>query len=72
MHFVKPSVGSFSDPSNKDTLLFSAVERHGRVWSTIVSQYFPGRTGLDAKNRSVLRTISWLIHNPQLPVDIRV
>ncbi|KAG9224465.1 hypothetical protein CCMSSC00406_0007658 [Pleurotus cornucopiae] len=49
--FVNPSVDSFPDPSNQDTLLFSAVERHGRVWSTIVSQYFPGRTGLDAKNR---------------------
>ncbi len=66
------SMDSFSDPPIKDTLLFSAVERHGRVWSTIVSQYFPGRTGLDAKNRSVQCTIPWFNHNPQSSVDIRV
>ncbi|KAF4597739.1 hypothetical protein EYR40_008204 [Pleurotus pulmonarius] len=48
---LDPNIRHESWTADEDTLLFSAVERHGRVWSTIVSQYFPGRTGLDAKNR---------------------
>jgi Myb-like DNA-binding domain len=35
----------------QDVLLLEAVGKHGKVWSQIVKVYFPGRTGLSAKNR---------------------
>ncbi|KAJ3796605.1 Homeodomain-like protein, partial [Lentinula aff. detonsa] len=34
-----------------DTLLLDAVKEHGKLWTKIVRIYFPGRTGLAAKNR---------------------
>lgn len=35
----------------QDELLLRAVSEHGKVWTKIVKTYFPGRTGLSAKNR---------------------
>ncbi|KAG5652987.1 hypothetical protein H0H81_002812 [Sphagnurus paluster] len=35
----------------QDELLLQAVNEHGKVWTKIVKTYFPGRTGLSAKNR---------------------
>ncbi|KAJ6600857.1 Homeodomain-like protein [Mycena sp. CBHHK59/15] len=43
-----------------DDLLIQAVNQHGKVWTKIVQMYFPGRTGLSAKNRcdfSALRSL---------------
>ena len=34
-------------------MLIKAVDEHGKVWTKIVRTYFPGRTGLSAKNRWV-------------------
>lgn len=41
-------------PFPQDAILVRAVEEHGKVWTKIVRTYFPGRTGLSAKNRSVI------------------
>ncbi|KAF9562575.1 hypothetical protein CPC08DRAFT_373067 [Agrocybe pediades] len=35
----------------EDSMLVKAVAEHGKVWTKIVKTYFPGRTGLSAKNR---------------------
>jgi Myb-like DNA-binding domain len=42
-----------TDISTQDEILLRAVEEHGKVWTKIVKTYFPGRTGLSAKNRFV-------------------
>ena len=34
-------------------MLIRAVNEHGKMWTRIVRTYFPGRTGLAAKNRLV-------------------
>jgi hypothetical protein len=34
-----------------DRILLLAIGEYGRAWKMIVDTYFPGRTGLDAKNR---------------------
>lgn len=38
-------------------MLLKAVAEHGKVWTKIVKTYFPGRTGLSAKNRLVERQL---------------
>jgi hypothetical protein len=35
-------------------MLLLAIGKYGRSWKQIVDTYFPGRTGLDAKNRYVV------------------
>lgn len=45
------------------------MNEHGKVWTKIVKTYFPGRTGLSAKNRFVTVTIScsfYFSHAPAL------
>ncbi|KAJ7247492.1 hypothetical protein C8J57DRAFT_1080848 [Mycena rebaudengoi] len=44
--------------SEADKLLIQAVNEHGKVWTKIVQMYFPGRTGLAAKNRCAQPQIS--------------
>ncbi|THV07251.1 hypothetical protein K435DRAFT_643570, partial [Dendrothele bispora CBS 962.96] len=34
-----------------EAMLLNAVKQHGKLWTKIVKLYFPGRTGLSAKNR---------------------
>ncbi|QKX60092.1 uncharacterized protein TRUGW13939_07234 [Talaromyces rugulosus] len=36
---------------DEDRMLLLAIGKYGRSWKQIVDTYFPGRTGLDAKNR---------------------
>ncbi|OKL56941.1 hypothetical protein UA08_07912 [Talaromyces atroroseus] len=39
----------------EDRILLLAIGEYGRTWKQIVDAYFPGRTGLDAKNRQLTR-----------------
>ncbi|KIY53731.1 hypothetical protein FISHEDRAFT_17615, partial [Fistulina hepatica ATCC 64428] len=48
---LNPAIDRTSWSSEADALLLRAVEEHGKVWTKIVKTYFPGRTGLAAKNR---------------------
>ncbi|KAF9033961.1 hypothetical protein BDZ89DRAFT_947523 [Hymenopellis radicata] len=49
---LNPAIDRSVWTSETDDLLRQAVQRHGKHWSLIVKTYFPGRTGLSAKNRS--------------------
>lgn len=46
---------TFTHAFLQDALLISAVNEHGKLWTKIVKTYFPGRTGLSAKNRYEVR-----------------
>ncbi|KIY71166.1 hypothetical protein CYLTODRAFT_419022 [Cylindrobasidium torrendii FP15055 ss-10] len=48
---LNPAIDRTSWTPEADAALIKAVEDHGKVWTKIVKQYFPGRTGLSAKNR---------------------
>ncbi|KAF5345713.1 hypothetical protein D9758_013064 [Tetrapyrgos nigripes] len=48
---LNPSIDRTSWTPEADALLIKAVEEHGKFWTKIVKTYFPGRTGLSAKNR---------------------
>ncbi len=50
---LNPSIDRSTWTPEGDALLISAVNEHGKVWTKIVKLYFPGRTGLSAKNRLV-------------------
>jgi len=47
----KVSKKMYADIVDKDETLMRAVQEHGRLWTKIVNLYFPGKTGLAAKNR---------------------
>ncbi len=49
---LNPSIDRTSWTPESDALLINAVNEHGKLWTKIVKTYFPGRTGLSAKNRS--------------------
>ncbi|KAK7449167.1 hypothetical protein VKT23_013317 [Stygiomarasmius scandens] len=55
---LNPSIDRTNWSCEEDALLLEAVKKHGKLWSQIVKTYFPGRTGLSAKNRyhSISRT----------------
>lgn len=46
----------------EDRRLLHAIGEYGRAWKQIVDAYFPGRTGLDAKNRYVFFSLLQLRH----------
>lgn len=48
---LNPAIDRTSWTPEADALLLSAVNEHGKLWTKIVKTYFPGRTGLAAKNR---------------------
>ena len=50
---LNPSIDRTTWTPEGDALLISAVNEHGKLWTKIVKTYFPGRTGLSAKNRLV-------------------
>ncbi|KAF5332969.1 hypothetical protein D9758_008194 [Tetrapyrgos nigripes] len=54
---LNPSIDRTSWTLEEDALLLKAVQEQGNVWTKIVKTYFPGRTGLAAKNRynSIIR-----------------
>lgn len=48
---LNPAIDRTTWTPDADELLLQAVNEHGKVWTKIVKTYFPGRTGLSAKNR---------------------
>ncbi|KAF9001494.1 Homeodomain-like protein [Cyathus striatus] len=48
---LNPAIDRTTWTPDSDELLLQAVQEHGKVWTKIVKTYFPGRTGLSAKNR---------------------
>ncbi|KAF9064681.1 Homeodomain-like protein [Rhodocollybia butyracea] len=48
---LNPLIDRTQWSTEADSLLMKAVEEHGKQWTKIVRIYFPGRTGLAAKNR---------------------
>ncbi|TFK36742.1 hypothetical protein BDQ12DRAFT_654112 [Crucibulum laeve] len=48
---LNPAIDRTTWSAEADDLLLQAVNEHGKVWTKIVKTYFPGRTGLSAKNR---------------------
>ncbi|KAJ7716963.1 hypothetical protein DFH07DRAFT_785276 [Mycena maculata] len=48
---LNPAIDRTAWSAEADDLLIQAVRDHGTVWTKIVQMYFPGRTGLAAKNR---------------------
>jgi len=48
---LNPAIDRTTWTPEADDLLLQAVREHGKVWTKIVKTYFPGRTGLSAKNR---------------------
>ncbi|KAJ7610151.1 Homeodomain-like protein [Roridomyces roridus] len=50
---LNPNIDRTAWSLEADELLVQAVREHGTAWTKIVQMYFPGRTGLAAKNRYV-------------------
>ncbi|KAJ6517489.1 Homeodomain-like protein [Mycena vitilis] len=50
---LNPAIDRTAWTAEADETLIQAVNEHGKVWTQIAQMYFPGRTGLAAKNRSV-------------------
>ncbi|KAG6873481.1 hypothetical protein C0995_015184 [Termitomyces sp. Mi166 len=50
---LNPAIDRTTWTPEADELLLQAVNEHGKVWTKIVKTYFPGRTGLSAKNRYI-------------------
>ncbi|KAH8689673.1 hypothetical protein BGW36DRAFT_74579 [Talaromyces proteolyticus] len=48
---LDPAIDRSPWTREEDRLLLLAINKYGRAWKQIVDAYFPGRTGLDAKNR---------------------
>ncbi|KAL0574174.1 hypothetical protein V5O48_007783 [Marasmius crinis-equi] len=48
---LNPTIDRTSWTPEQDSMLINAVNEHGKLWTKIVKTYFPGRTGLSAKNR---------------------
>ncbi|KAF9059346.1 ternary protein-Dna Complex1 [Rhodocollybia butyracea] len=48
---LNPMINRTRWSAEADALLLKAVGEHGKLWTKIVRIYFPGRTGLAAKNR---------------------
>ncbi|KAJ7767279.1 hypothetical protein B0H16DRAFT_1521530 [Mycena metata] len=48
---LNPAIDRTAWSAEADDILIKAVNEHGKVWTKIVGLYFPGRTGLAAKNR---------------------
>lgn len=50
---LDPAIDRSPWTRDEDRILLLAIGEYGRAWKMIVDTYFPGRTGLDAKNRYV-------------------
>lgn len=50
---LDPAIDRSPWTREEDRILLIAIGEYGRAWKMIVDTYFPGRTGLDAKNRYV-------------------
>ncbi|THV01376.1 hypothetical protein K435DRAFT_655301 [Dendrothele bispora CBS 962.96] len=50
---LDPTIDRTNWSAEADEILMRAVQEHGRLWTKIVNLYFPGKTGLAAKNRYV-------------------
>ncbi|KAF9016866.1 hypothetical protein BDZ89DRAFT_961569 [Hymenopellis radicata] len=48
---LNPAIDRTTWTPEGDAMLLKAVDEHGKLWTKIVKLYFPGRTGLSAKNR---------------------
>ncbi|KIY71958.1 hypothetical protein CYLTODRAFT_78651 [Cylindrobasidium torrendii FP15055 ss-10] len=48
---LNPAIDRTSWTPEADALLLDAVNEYGKLWTKIVKTFFPGRTGLAAKNR---------------------
>ncbi|CRG88765.1 Myb-related protein A [Talaromyces islandicus] len=48
---LDPGINRSPWTQDEDRMLLVAIGKYGRSWKQIVDTYFPGRTGLDAKNR---------------------
>ncbi|KAK7463420.1 hypothetical protein VKT23_006773 [Stygiomarasmius scandens] len=48
---LNPAIDRTNWSAEADEMLLNAVKQHGKLWTKIVKLYFPGRTGLSAKNR---------------------
>ncbi|KAK7438397.1 hypothetical protein VKT23_018010 [Stygiomarasmius scandens] len=48
---LDPTIDRTNWSAEADETLMRAVQEHGRLWTKIVNLYFPGKTGLAAKNR---------------------
>ncbi|GAM40805.1 DNA-binding protein [Talaromyces pinophilus] len=48
---LDPAIDRSPWTRDEDRILLLAIGEYGRAWKMIVDTYFPGRTGLDAKNR---------------------
>ncbi|KAF5374027.1 hypothetical protein D9757_010048 [Collybiopsis confluens] len=48
---LNPMIDRTRWSAEADALLIKSVQEHGKLWTKIVRIYFPGRTGLAAKNR---------------------
>ncbi|KAJ3981952.1 transcription factor, Myb superfamily [Lentinula detonsa] len=48
---LDPAIDRSKWTSTEDELLLKVVGEMGRKWARVVKDYFPGRTGLAAKNR---------------------
>lgn len=48
---LDPAIDRSPWTREEDRMLLIAIGEYGRAWKMIVDTYFPGRTGLDAKNR---------------------
>lgn len=53
---LNPSIDRSPWTKEEDRMLLLAIRKYGRSWKQVVDTHFPGRTGLDAKNRSVCMT----------------
>ncbi|KAL1662899.1 hypothetical protein GGF50DRAFT_103627 [Schizophyllum commune] len=64
---LNPAIDRTTWTAAQDDLLIRAVNEHGKVWTKIVKTYFPGRTGLAAKNRynSITRFVSTSATRPR-------
>ncbi|KAF5344252.1 hypothetical protein D9758_012353 [Tetrapyrgos nigripes] len=62
---LDPNIDRTNWSAEADETLLRAVEEHGRLWTKIVNMYFPGKTGLAAKNRyNSLISLSKKSRNP--------
>ncbi|KAJ3717755.1 hypothetical protein C8R42DRAFT_610869 [Lentinula raphanica] len=62
---LDPTIDRSGWTSEQDRMLLDAVNEHGTCWKKIVKTYFPGKTGLSAKNRYTSLT---RIQNSSRPV----
>ncbi|KAF2821201.1 hypothetical protein CC86DRAFT_411498 [Ophiobolus disseminans] len=55
-HSLDPSLDRSKWSEEEEDKLFKAVEKHGRAWKQIQTEYFPGRATNNVKNKYVVLT----------------